>query len=82
MFIPVVLVNLVHIGILRKECYKYFLAVINCFTGIFCYLYLYVRQRGVKSQNKMDFREISKSMSYTRQHFCKLTCCGLCLLIY
>ena len=65
MFIPVVLVNLVNIGILRKECYKIFLAVINCFTGIFCYLHLYVRQRGVKLQSKMDFREISKSMCLT-----------------
>ena len=28
----------------------------------FSNLYLYVRQRGVKSQNKMDFREISRNM--------------------
>ena len=62
MFIPVSLVNLLHIAILRKECNKYFLAVINCFTGIFSNLYLYVRQRGVKLQNKMDFREIFRSM--------------------
>ena len=27
-----------------------------CFTGIFCNLYIYVKQRGVKSQNKMDFQ--------------------------
>ena len=54
-FIAVVLVNLLPIGILRKESYEQFLAVINCFSAIFCYLYLYIRQRGVKSQNKMDF---------------------------
>ena len=53
--IPVSSVNLLHIGILRKECNKLFLADINCFTGIFNNLYLYVRQRGVKLQNKMDF---------------------------
>ena len=65
MFIPVGLVNLLHIGTLRKECNKLLLAVINCFTGIFRILYLYVRQRGVKLQNKMDFREIFRSMCLT-----------------
>ena len=65
MFIPVSLVNLLHIGILRKECNKLCLAVINCFTGIFSNLYLCVRQRGVKLQNKMDFREIFRSMCLT-----------------
>ena len=34
----------------------------NCFSGIFSNLYLYVRQRGVKLQNKMDFREIFRSI--------------------
>ena len=66
MLIPVSLVNLLHIGILRKECIKLFLAVINCFTGIFSNLYLYVRQRDVKLQNKMDFREIFRSMCLTQ----------------
>ena len=58
MFIPVSLVNLLHIGILRKECNTLFLALINCFTGILSKLPLYVGQRGVKFKNKMDFREI------------------------
>ena len=65
MFIPVGLVNLLLIGTLRKECNKLLLAVISCFTGIFRILYLYVRQRGVKLQNKMDFREIFRSMCLT-----------------
>ena len=55
MFIPAGLVSLLHFGILRNVCNKYFLAVINCFTGSFSNLYLYVRQGGVKLQNKMDF---------------------------
>ena len=68
MFISVVLVNFLLIGILRKECFKKFLAVINCFTGIFCNLYLFVRQRGVKLQNKMDFPEIPGSMCLTQDN--------------
>ena len=68
MFFPVALVNILHIRILRKECYEQFLAVINCFTGIFSNLYVYVRQRGVKSQNKMDFREIPRSMCLTQDN--------------
>ena len=32
----------------------------------FCILYVYVRQRVVKSQNKMDFREIPRSMCLTQ----------------
>ena len=47
MFIPFSLVNLLHIGILRKECNKSFLAIINCFTSIVSNLYLHVRQMGV-----------------------------------
>ena len=58
MFIPVSLINLLHIATLRNECNKLFLAVINCFTGIFSNLCLCVRRRGVKLQNKMDFQEI------------------------
>ena len=47
---------------LEKNVINNFWIVINCFTAIFCNLYLYVRQRDVKSQNKMDFREIFRSM--------------------
>ena len=65
MFLPAGLVSLLHIGILRKGCNKLFLAVITCFTGSFSNLYLYVRQRGVKLQNKMDFRGIFRSMCLT-----------------
>ena len=46
MFVPVVLVNLLHIGILRNECDIYFLAVIICFTSIFSY-YTYMLDAGV-----------------------------------
>ena len=65
MFTPVSLINLLHTGILRKDCNKKFLAVINCYTGMFSNLCLYVRQRGVKLQNKMDFQETFRSMCLT-----------------
>ena len=44
MFIPVVLVNILHIGILKEECYKNS-SCNKLFTGIFCNSYLFVRQR-------------------------------------
>ena len=59
MFIPVSKVNLLHIAILRKECNKQFLAAINCFTGNFSNLNLYVRQRCVKLQKRWIFERSS-----------------------
>ena len=65
MFIPVVLRNLLHIGVVRNGCNKEFLAVIIYFTGIYSNLNLYVEHRGLKSQNKIDFRHIFRSMCLT-----------------
>ena len=85
MFTPASLVDLLHIGILRKESNKQFLAVINCFTGILSNLYLYVRQRGVKLQYKMDFREIFRSMCLTLDNTAAslyiICCVNYCLTI-
>ena len=59
------LVKLLHIGILRKECYQIISSCNKLFYWMFSNLYLYVRQRGVKLQNKMDYQEIFRSMCLT-----------------
>ena len=53
MFTLVVLIHLLHIGIIRKECNNIFIDIIIYFTDAFSDLYLFVGHRGLKSQNKI-----------------------------
>lgn len=62
MLIPAVLVHLSYTGIIRKGCNKLFLVVIICLTSIFSVFYLFIGHRGLKSQNKTNFRETFRSM--------------------
>ena len=55
MLILVLSVRHWHDKILRKECSLYFLAMIFHFNSIFNNLCQFVRPRGLKWQNKMDF---------------------------
>ena len=65
------LVYVLHIGIIRRECNRNFLAI-TCFTGVFSDLCLFVGHRGLKLQNQMEFREIFRSMMLQTNLFWEL----------